>query len=149
MTAKFASNSTNTTFHIISDNSTVASLVTSITANCTTFLATNSSSNFTPQPFNTNSTDAPKPEQVIQYYRASSTVLTLDGYNNTATLSDNGNVTDTTLPSGIDTNLLDCLNQTIGAAVPLIDAAPGFAVSVQGISAVGFFWVVWLFASIF
>ena len=149
MTARFASNSTNTTFHIISDNSTVSSLVSSILANCTIFLATNSSSNFTPQPFNTNTTDAPKPEQVIQYYRASSTVLTLDGYNNSATLSNDGNVTDTTLPSGIDTNLLDCLNQTIGAAVPLIDAAPGFTVSVQSMGAVGFFLVAWLLASLF
>ena len=64
------------------------------------------------------------PQQVIQYYRASSAVLTLDGYNNSATFSSNESASDSPLPQNIDTTLLECLNQTIGSAVPLVDGAP-------------------------
>lgn len=149
MTATFASNSTNTTFHLIADNSTTISLVSSITANCTSFLATNASSNFTPQPFNPNATNSPKPEQVVQYYRASSVSLTLDGYNDTAALSDNANGTDTPLPGGIDANLLDCLNQTIGLAAPLIDGAPSLVNPVHSMGAMGLIWVIWCLVSMF
>lgn len=149
MTATFASNSTNTTFHLIADNSTTTSLVSSITTNCTSFLATNASSNFTPQLFNPNATNSPKPEQVVQYYRASSVSLTLDGYNDTAALSDNANGTDTPLPSGIDTNLLDCLNQTIGLAAPLIDGAPSLVNPVHSMGAMGLLWVIWCLVSMF
>lgn len=48
-------------------------------------------------------------------------VLTLDGYNNTAALSDNASLPDTPLPTWVNQPFLDCLNQTIGAAVPLVD----------------------------
>ncbi|KAF8137692.1 hypothetical protein EV363DRAFT_1318654 [Boletus edulis] len=119
--ATFVSNSTNTTFHVLSDNSTVSSLISSINANCSSSLS--SSSSTSPQPYNTSAPGAPLPEQAIQYYRASSIVLTLDGYNNSATPSSNPNVTDSSLPSGIDTTLLNCLNQTIGLAAPLISGA--------------------------
>jgi len=50
-------------------------------------------------------------------------VLTLNGYNNSAALSNDTSAPNTPIPSGIDTNLENCLNQTIGAAVPLIDGA--------------------------
>jgi len=119
--ATFASNSTNATFHVLSDNSTVSSLITSITANCSSSLS--SSSSKSPQVYNASAPGAPQPEQAIQYYRASSIVLTLDGYNNSATLSSNANATDSPLPSGIDTTLLDCLNQTIGLSAPLVSGA--------------------------
>ncbi|KAI5994575.1 hypothetical protein F5J12DRAFT_856930 [Pisolithus orientalis] len=76
--ATFISNtsSPNTVFHVLSDNSTIVSVV-----------------------------------------------LTLDGYNNSVTLSNNTNMTDSPLPPNIDTNLTVCLNQTIGLAVPLVDGA--------------------------
>ena len=48
-------------------------------------------------------------------------MLTLDGYNNSATFSSTESVSDSPLPQNIDTKLLECLNQTIGSAVPLID----------------------------
>ncbi|KAI0641445.1 hypothetical protein C8Q79DRAFT_886815, partial [Trametes meyenii] len=114
--AGFTSSTTNTTFHVVSGNSTVTALIASIKANCT--LASNSSS--TPLSFSGSASD-PKPEQVVQYYRASSVVLTLDGYNDTSTLTNNSNAPPTPLPSNIDTSLLNCLNDTIGAAVPLFD----------------------------
>lgn len=123
MEATFISNSSspNTTFHVLSDNSTVTSLIQSIDANCSHYLSSSSSSS--PIPFNVSSANAPQPQQAIQYYRASSVVLTLDGYNNSATFSSNTNVTDSPLPSNMDTNLSVCLNQTIALAVPLINGA--------------------------
>ncbi|KAI6117450.1 hypothetical protein EV401DRAFT_2057844 [Pisolithus croceorrhizus] len=102
MEATFISNSSSssTTFHVLSDNSTVTSLIQSVDANCSHYLSSSSSSS--PIPFN----------QAIQYYRASSVVLT-----------SNTNVTDSPLPSNMDTNLSVCLNQTIALAVPLVDEA--------------------------
>ena len=69
--------------------------------------------------FNPNSQYVPKPEQAIQYYRASSVVFTLDGYNNSATLSSNESVPDSPLPQHIDMDLLNCINRTIGSVIPL------------------------------
>ncbi|KAI0942057.1 hypothetical protein AcV7_002590 [Taiwanofungus camphoratus] len=116
----FASNTSNNTFHVLSDNTTVSELITSISSNCTL----GSSSSSSPSPFN-GSASEPRPEQAVQYYRASSVVLTLDGYNDTGVLGNDPNATATPLPGWVDTTLLDCLNQTIGAAVPLISGADG------------------------
>jgi len=129
MEATFVSNSSNpnTTFHVLSDNSTVVSLIDTVSGNCSSHLS--SSSSTSPFPFNASSPSAPQPGQVIQYYRASSVALTLDGYNNSATFSSDQNTSDTPLPPNIDTTLLDCLNQTIALSVPLVDGSPGlFAV---------------------
>ncbi len=128
MQAAFISPSSNATFHIVADNSTVASLIGSIRSSCSGKF-TNSSS--TSPSLYGGSTSDPRPEGAIQYYRASSVVLTLDGYNNTAALSDsssNANAKPTPLPSYVDTQLLDCLNSTIGAAVPLLQSGSALAV---------------------
>lgn len=124
MEATFISNNSNpnTTFHIVSDNSTVTSLIDTVSGNCSSHLSL--SSDKTPFPFNASSPSAPQPGQVIQYYRASSVALTLDSYNNSATFSSNQNATDTPLPSNIDMTLLNCLNQTIALSVPLVDGSP-------------------------
>ncbi|KAI0641447.1 hypothetical protein C8Q79DRAFT_1077878 [Trametes meyenii] len=143
--AAFSSNTTNTTFHIVSDNSTVTALIASIHANCT--IASNSSS--TPLSFNGTASD-PKPEQAIQYYRASSVALTLDGYNDTSALSDNSSAPPAPLPSNIDTTLLSCLNDTIGEAVPLFDdsdsssAVPRLATPTVGL--IGLAYLAWCMA---
>ncbi|KAL4079789.1 hypothetical protein J3A83DRAFT_4212468 [Scleroderma citrinum] len=123
MEATFISNnsSQNTTFHVLSDNSTVISLIDTISGNCSAFLSKSSSTS--PSAFNASSSSAPQPEQAIQYYRASSVVLTLDGYNNSATFSSNESTPDSSLPPNIDTKLLGCLNETIGLSVPLVDGA--------------------------
>ncbi|KAJ7107292.1 hypothetical protein C8R43DRAFT_204642 [Mycena crocata] len=121
MTAAFQSNGTNgTTFRILADNTTVVDLITDITANCSASLS--SSSATSPSSYNDTATLPPQPEQVVQYYRASSIALSLDGYNNTSIFQAEG-TPDVPLPSGIDTVLMDCLNQTIGLAAPLIDGA--------------------------
>jgi len=81
----------------------------------------------------------------VQYYRASSVVLTLDGYNDTAALGENvTNAADpiyhVPLPNTTDTTLLNCLNETIGAAVPLADGA--YALKVASLGTVGLVWVI-------
>ncbi|KAI0353843.1 hypothetical protein OH77DRAFT_1550857 [Trametes cingulata] len=140
--AAFSSNSTNTTFHVVADNSTVTALIASIKANCT--VASNSSS--VPLAFSGNASD-PKPEQAIQYYRASSVVLTLDGYNDTTALTTNDtNAAHVPIPTNIDTTLLNCLNSTIGQAVPLFeDDSQNSARSLvmPGTSLIGLAYLVW------
>ncbi|KIK75334.1 hypothetical protein PAXRUDRAFT_835715 [Paxillus rubicundulus Ve08.2h10] len=147
MQSTFISNSMNTTFHVLSDNSTVSSLITSIDANCSSSLSPSSSS--LPQPFNASAPGTPQPEQAIQYYRASSIVLTLDGYNNSATLSSDPNASNSPLPSSIDMALLDCLNQTISLAAPLVDGAgPRWSTVPSTVPLVGLVWVVWTLLSV-
>ncbi|KAJ7302719.1 hypothetical protein DFH08DRAFT_1089644 [Mycena albidolilacea] len=65
-------------------------------------------------------TSGPTTQEVVQYYRASSVALMLDGYNNTAYFLTSTD--DTPLPESVDKEFLACLNFTIGAAVPLVDA---------------------------
>ncbi|KAJ3710409.1 hypothetical protein C8R42DRAFT_648742 [Lentinula raphanica] len=124
MTAAFQSNSTSSIYRILADNTTVSDLITDIHANCSSHLTSNSASSPSNAiVYNSSASDAPKPEQVVQYFRASTVALTLDGYNNTSVFSDSNSTADVALPSGIDTTLLDCMNSTIGVAVPLIDGA--------------------------
>ncbi|KAF9017645.1 hypothetical protein BDZ89DRAFT_960913, partial [Hymenopellis radicata] len=117
--AAFQSNSTQTIFRITSDNDTVVDLIDVIQHNCSSHLTSTSA---TAAPFDINTI---KPEQIVQYYRASSAALSIDGYNNTAVFSSDANATVTPLPSSVDTTLLDCLNSTIGQAIPLVDGAWG------------------------
>ncbi|KAJ7131868.1 hypothetical protein C8R43DRAFT_1239673 [Mycena crocata] len=130
-TASFQSNSTGTIFRVVSDNSTVADLMGDIATNCSMYLvpaATNATT-----PFN-DASQQPAPEQVVQYYRASSVALSLDGYNNSAVFAAENSTADTPLPAGIDTKLLDCLNYTVGLAAPLVDGAQMMQVPRVGVS---------------
>lgn len=121
VTSAYVSNTQNTTFYLVSDNDTATTMVPILQQNCSSVL--NSGISNTPVPYNINDSNSPKPEETVQYYRASSAALMLDGYNNTAQLSDDTSLPDVPLPSNIDMNLLACLNDTIGAAIPLVDAA--------------------------
>lgn len=116
--ATITSQDTNSTFHLIADNTTVSTLVDAIQTNCTTYAdlyIINGTA------FDGSVAGSSQPESAIQYYRASSVVLTLDGYNNTAVLSNETTIPDTPLPPTVDNRLLECLNSTIGLAVPLVD----------------------------
>ncbi|EJD45342.1 hypothetical protein AURDEDRAFT_64619, partial [Auricularia subglabra TFB-10046 SS5] len=106
------------TYHIVADNATVVALRDTLTANCSSI----SNKPLQLSAFSGGKND-PQPETTVQYYRASSVALTLEGYNNTAALFDDDKLPATPLPSGIDRNFLNCLNTTIGASVPLIGAA--------------------------
>ena len=134
------SNSQNTTFRLLSDNNTVTELVPIIKNNCSSSLG--SGSPLPPTLYNDTLDTWPQPEQAIQYYRASSVALSLDGYNNTAALTVDGGP-DVPLPTNIDTTLLNCLNQTIGTAVPLISNG---ALSWQSPPTIGVFSMFWLMA---
>ena len=147
--AQFQSNTSSTLFHVLADNSTLVSLIDSIRSNCT---ALSSNSSTVPAMYNGSTTSDPQPEQAVQYYRASSVVLTLYGYNNSAALSDNANATVTPLPTDIDMALLSCLNATIGDGVPLVDAAvAGSSASVLAskVGTLGLAWIVLCFVKRF
>ena len=73
------------------------------------------------------------PETTIQWYRASSFALTLDGYNNTAALPSNAplsndsppsNIPSTPLPTALNSTALFCLNSTIAATLPILEPGP-------------------------
>lgn len=142
VTSTYASKSQNTTFYFVSDNDTAIAMVPLLQQNCSSVL--NSGISNTPVSYNPNDPNSPKPEEAVQYYRSSSSVLLLEGYNNTAQLSDTTSLPDTPLPTNIDTNLLMCLNQTIGLAIPLVDAANptawNFGVT-RSAYAMGSFWL--------
>lgn len=121
VTSTYASSTQSTTFYLVTDNDTAIAMVPILQQNCSSVL--NSGVSNTPVPYNASDPNSPKPEEAIQYYRASSAALMLEGYNNTAQLSDDTSLPDSSLPTNIDVNLLTCLNETIGAAIPLVDAA--------------------------
>ncbi|KIM27320.1 hypothetical protein M408DRAFT_54657, partial [Serendipita vermifera MAFF 305830] len=69
-----------------------------------------------------NATTQPKPENVIQYYRASSFALTFAGYNNTAALGSASSTASVPLPGAIvNSPFLACINDTIAVALPILD----------------------------
>ncbi|KAJ3716313.1 hypothetical protein DFJ43DRAFT_1227653 [Lentinula guzmanii] len=147
MTAAFQSNSTSSIFRILSDNTTIAELITDIHANCSSHLTSNSASSPSSAiSYNSSASDAPKPEQVVQYFRASTVSLTLDGYNNTAVFDSEGTA-DVPLPSGIDTTLLECMNSTIGVAVPLVDAG-SIRWGTPSYGVIGLVWIVMFFMNL-
>ena len=152
----FASPSTNSTFRILADNSTATSLLDSIYSACNGkfkdgFPTTSNTS--APSPFNDTASNATSPGNAVQYYRASSVVLTLDGYNDTAALGENvTNAADpiyhVPLPNTTDTTLPNCLNDTIGAAVPLANGAEApladgaHALRIAGLGTMSLLWVI-------
>lgn len=132
----FKDSGSNNTFHLLADNETVLALIDSVTQNCTL----GNSTMLVPMALNSSDPSSPRPEQAVQYYRASSVVLTLDGYNNTAALTNDSSVPNTPLPSWVDQPFLDCLNQTIGAAVPLVDGS-SMSLSTPSMGLLGLIWV--------
>ncbi|KAJ3989646.1 hypothetical protein F5890DRAFT_1400640 [Lentinula detonsa] len=147
MTAAFQSNSTSSIFRILSDNTTISELITDIHANCSSHLTSDSASSPSSAiSYNSSASDAPKPEQVVQYFRASTVSLTLDGYNNTAVFDSEGTA-DVPLPSGIDTTLLECMNSTIGVAVPLVDAG-SIRWGTPSYGVIGLVWIVMFFMNL-
>ncbi|KAG5350714.1 hypothetical protein C0989_009581 [Termitomyces sp. Mn162] len=144
-TATFVSSSNaNTTLRLLADNVTTISLISDIQASCSSNL-NNESSSFTSTPYHDSLSSLPQPEQTIQYYRASTVALTLDGYNNTSVFEPEG-TPDVPLPSNIDTTLLSCLNTTIGEAVPLVDGA---GLSAPNMNILALLYIAWSLSSLF
>ncbi|KAF5356884.1 hypothetical protein D9756_006833 [Leucocoprinus leucothites] len=140
VTATFPSSTNgNSTFRIMSDNSTVVSLLADITSSCGSSIS--SPSTITPTSY--NDSGPPLPGQAVQYYRASSIVLSLDSYNNSAVYSNDTNAPPSPLPSNADTTLLSCLNNTIGNSAPLVDGAYGLRwSSPSGFGLVALVWAI-------
>lgn len=130
---------TPSTFRFLADNNTVTLMRLEVEAACGTLIDRGSSYGSAPL---VESDTSPSPEQAVQYYRASSAVLTLDGYNNSATYAVEGTA-DSTLPENINQGLLLCLNETIGATLPLIDGAMGLQVT-PGLNLAGVIGMVWI-----
>ncbi|TDL24749.1 hypothetical protein BD410DRAFT_718553 [Rickenella mellea] len=113
------------TYRIVGDDSSVTAVYAALATNCS--IANPTITNTTVAPFNPGT--YPQPEQVIQWYRASSFALSLDSYNNSAALFSNMPLSsnqsalplssDTPLPAGQNSTFLKCLNTTIAASVPL------------------------------
>lgn len=107
-----------TSIKLVADNSTVRSLADSILAsNCS---ATNTTA-LVPRPLDPNNPSIPHPEQVVQYYRASSVALALDGYVNNITTGNDPNATRTPYPQEVNGTFVSCINETIGISVPLLN----------------------------
>ena len=122
-------------YYIVGDEASVSTVIEAFVSQCDVANAsvTNTYPNGT---LSANGTVlVPHPEQIVQFYRASSFALALSTYNNSATLPANAPASntsaaplvsaDTPLPVGINMTLLACLNGTIAANVPLLDVDGG------------------------
>ena len=121
MIVPFTCSSGNTTLRIVPDNSTATALAFIIGNNCSSLTI----EGIAPVASSSNSSDnnpSPLPEQTIQYYRASSIVLTLDGYNDTDA-SQADPASHVPIPSWVNQTMLKCVNETIDAGAPLINAS--------------------------
>ncbi|EIN12274.1 hypothetical protein PUNSTDRAFT_141035 [Punctularia strigosozonata HHB-11173 SS5] len=115
------------TFRIVGDNTSVTSVLADLMKTCGVVNSTDSLSVFNASVPLQN---IPKPEQIVQWYRASTFGLSLDGYNNTAALPSNApannasnwTVTAQTPLPAINMTFLACLNTTIAATLPLVAA---------------------------
>lgn len=138
---------TSVTYRLLGDNNSVTAVFDALVANCSVVNSSSAITAYTPSPMTW-----PLPEQIIQYYRASTFALSLDGYNNTASLPANmpaNNDTapwplsqDSPLPAGLNNTFLVCVNTTIGASVPLIDVeshklSAGQIIEIVGLSIQG------------
>lgn len=82
-----------------------------------------------PTTFDPSDSRSVKPSNVIQYYRASSFALAYFAYNNSFAHSNPSTSLSfdqsTPLPSNISSSaFLQCINSTIGTALPIVDAPP-------------------------
>ncbi|CAE7224450.1 unnamed protein product [Rhizoctonia solani] len=134
-------------YYIVGDADSVSAVMEALVAQCSVVNATG-----TPVDENNSTVHV---EQAVQYYRSSSFMLALTSYNNSANLPSNAPTdnntealppsSDTSLPTGTNTTFLACLNDTIGASVPIMDAAPGTLRATTGLNVVGMLWLmIWL-----
>lgn len=119
-------------------------LDTSVSENCSYSIGAPSS---VPASYNSADPEQPQPADAVQYFRASSAALTLDGYNDTSILGNDTKATHVPLPAGVDTTLLDCLNVTIGQAAPLVGSAH-LRWQAPGVGWIGLLWLIWCLSSL-
>lgn len=105
-------------YRVLADATTVDALVDALRTECSAFLKETENID----DYDGAGAEPPRPEQIIQYYRASSIALSSDTYNNSAAFSENKTVIDSPF-SPLNFAALNCINSTIGAAAPLVDGA--------------------------
>ncbi|KAF8902853.1 hypothetical protein CPB85DRAFT_1226853 [Mucidula mucida] len=106
------------TLRVVSDASTVASLITDIRVGCGNKFTMSVAPNGVKGPFDYDP-KVVRPESTIQYFRASSISLELDGYNNSAVFVVKDGAANTPFPV-MDANLTGCVIKTINEAAPLV-----------------------------
>ncbi|KAG9119391.1 hypothetical protein FRC07_005599 [Ceratobasidium sp. 392] len=122
---------TSDVYRILGDLSSVTTVLNALTSNCS--VAGGTIFNYDPTSDDL-AHSLPRVESVIQYYRASSFALALDGYNNSAALFSVAATSNTTqqlvtaltpatsLPPTTNHAFLECVNTTVASSVPLVDA---------------------------
>ncbi|KAF9016297.1 hypothetical protein BDZ89DRAFT_1075730 [Hymenopellis radicata] len=106
------------TLRVVSDASTVTSLITDIRIGCGNKFTMSVAPNGIKGPFNYDP-KVVRPESTIQYFRASSISLELDGYNNSAAFAEKDGAANTPFPV-MDAILTGCVIKTINQAAPLV-----------------------------
>jgi hypothetical protein len=162
-------NNATASYYIVGDADTVAAVMKELVKSCSVVNAAGVTVNvctFHISFVSTNSFETQEAnstvhfEQAVQFYRASSFMLALTSYNNTASLPSKAPAdsnadapptsADTPLPAGTDMNFLNCLNRTIGASIPIMDSSAVGSYSAAsaplrafgGMNAVGLVWLV-------
>lgn len=147
---------------VLADNATLYSIINTTTYACGSYLSDVSSIYATS--FDGYDSNEPQQNQAVQYYRASSVVLTVDnsdgnsgsygsnnGYDssnsNSGYSNSNGNSGSSSNSNGYSSTsgyyggMVDCLNQTIGASVPLVGSAYTWAQPGHMMGSLSLFWV--------
>jgi hypothetical protein len=122
-------------YYLIGDESSVSVVLVSLISSCGIANVTVTNTYINGTSVLNETALVPHPEQVVQYYRASSFSLALSSYNNSAALLSRSPASNdsappplsenTPLPGGINTTLFVCINATIAATVPLLDTDSG------------------------
>jgi hypothetical protein len=134
-------------YYLIGDESSVSVVLASLVSSCGIANVTVTNTYINGTSVLNETALVPHPEQVVQYYRASSFSLALSSYNNSAALLSRAPASNdsapppfsenTPLPVGINTALLLCINTTIAATVPLLDTDSGN----HGLSTADIIWI--------
>lgn len=145
---------TSDVYRILGDMESVSTVLSALQSNCSVVGGTI----FSYDPTSSDLAHSlPRVESVIQWYRASSFALALDGYNNTvaasnlpAALSNNTQQLVATLspatplPGHLNRAFLDCVNYTTASSIPLIDAGLSNAPPIQGLGLLCLLWSIWI-----
>lgn len=133
-------------YYIFGDHDSVATLGDLLVSNCSATIGTE-------EALVQNGTDYIAPEEVVQWYRDSSFGLALSSYNDPANSEANApasndssltTVPDAPIPPGTNLTFLNCINETIGYNVPIMDANSALLnrASVPLMSQLALMWVV-------
>ncbi|KAG8720355.1 hypothetical protein FRC08_000453 [Ceratobasidium sp. 394] len=140
---------TSDVYRILGDLSSVTTVLNALTSNCT--VAGGTIFNYDPTSDDL-AHSLPRVESIVQYYRASSFALALDGYNNSAAQVSVAAVSNsnqqlvtalapaTPLPSTINQAFLECVNTTVASSLPLVDAGFSNSPPVNGLGLVCLLW---------